>query len=114
MVKMKQDKKLYVLMLFCSTMLGAAGQILFKLGVSSGTSWLFVFLVTGLISYLVSTVIYFYVLSKTHLSWAYGFTGLSYIFASAIAFLFLGEQVPALRWTGILIIAVGTALVGSS
>ena len=63
---------------------------------------------------MISTVIYFYVLGRTHLSWAYGFTGLSYIFASAIAFLFLGELVPGLRWLGIAIIAIGTALVGSS
>ncbi|MDE1855459.1 MAG: hypothetical protein KGH57_04045 [Candidatus Micrarchaeota archaeon] len=109
-----QGKMVFVLLLLTSTLLGAAGQLFFKIGVTSGFSGLVEFVALGLVAYGVSTVIYFYVLSRTHLSWAYGFTGLSYIFASVIAYLFLGELIPALRWEGILIITLGTVLIGLS
>jgi drug/metabolite transporter (DMT)-like permease len=111
---LRKSKKIYTGILLVSTMLGAFGQILFKIGVMSGILQLFIYIIIGIACYLLSTVLYFYVLSRTHLSWAYSFTGLSYIFASLIAFLFLGEQVPMLRWLGILVIAIGTALIGVS
>ncbi len=111
---MQHDKKSHAGLLLVSTMLGAAGQLLFKIGVGSNTLGLITFVAIGGLAYVFSTVIYFYVLSRRHLSWAYGFTGLSYIFASVIAFLFLGEQVPLLRWAGILIIAAGTVFIGLS
>ena len=109
-----QGKKVFVMLLITSTLLGAFGQIFFKIGVTSSTGGLIEFVSLGILSYLTSTVLYFYVLSRTHLSWAYGFTGLSYIFASLIAYLFLDEVVPPLRWYGILIISLGTALIGLS
>jgi uncharacterized membrane protein len=111
---MRDSKKMYVVILLISTLLGAFGQVLFKEGVVSGFEMLALYLFLGLVSYGISTILYFYVISRTHLSWAYGFVGLSYIFASAIAFVFLSEQVPVLRWVGILVIAVGTVLVGAS
>jgi drug/metabolite transporter (DMT)-like permease len=111
---LRESKKIYAGILLVSTLLGAFGQILFKIGVMSSAFQLLIYIMVGIASYLISTVLYFYVLSRTHLSWAYSFTGLSYIFASLIAFLFLGENVPALRWLGILVIAVGTALIGVS
>ncbi len=99
-----------VAILLVSTLLGSAGQLLFKLGLSSST----VFLLLGILVYGISTLIYLYILGRTHLSWTYGITGLSYIFASVLAMIFLGERISALRWLGIGIIAIGTALVGIS
>ncbi|MGC8676000.1 MAG: hypothetical protein ACP5T3_00590 [Candidatus Micrarchaeia archaeon] len=112
---MNESKKTYSLILLLSTFLGALGQVFFKIGVMSAARLLLlVYIFIGIIFYLVSTVVYFYVLSRTHLSWTYGFTGLSYIFASLMAFAFLGEQVPLLRWLGIATIAIGTFLIGIS
>ena len=112
---MKQNKKTFIAMLSTSTFLGAVGQIFFKLGVTNGALPLIIaFLFIGLFAYFVSSLIYIYVLTRTQLSWAYGFGGLAYVFASLIAFLFLGEQVPILRWAGIAAIAIGTALIGLS
>ena len=115
---MKQGKKLFVLMLLLSTLLGGMGQIFFKASVLnkpfSITLEFAAFVAAGVIFYLVSTAIYWYVLSRTHLSWAYGFTGLSYIFASVLAFFLLAESIPIIRWAGIVIITIGTLLVGSS
>ncbi len=111
---MQHDKRTHAGLLLISTTLGAAGQLLFKIGVGSAFGKLVVFLGAGVAAYLLSTVIYLYVLGRRHLSWAYGFSGLSYIFASLAAFLFLGESVPFLRWVGIVVIAIGTALIGVS
>ena len=108
-----KDKYEFALILLGSTFLGALGQVFFKMGVMQ-SGMLYTYVAIGLVFYLASTVVYFYVLSRTHLSWSYGFTGLSYIFASFIAFAFLGEHVPILRWLGIIVIAIGTALIGVS
>lgn len=51
---------------------------------------------------------------SVHLSWAYSMGGLSYIFAVLLAHLALGESVPFLRWVGVLVIAVGVAMIGLS
>ena len=94
-------------------MLGAAGQFFFKyafLNKPLFAEWLSL----GIATYIVSTVIYFYVLSRVHLSFAYSMGGLSYIFAVALAVLILKETVPALRWAGVITIAIGVVLVGLS
>jgi len=111
---MKQDKRIYAGMLLVSTLLGAAGQISFKTGVTSDLQGLVAGVALGLLAYFTSTIIYFYVLSRTHLSWAYGFGGLAYVFTSLIAFFVLNETVPVLRWAGIGIVAIGTLLIGTS
>lgn len=111
---MKKGKTGYALMLLASTAIGAVGQVLFKIAVVNAGAALAEYLLLGLTVYAMSTVIYFYVLSRSHLSWAYGFTGLSYVFASFIAFAFLSESVSPLRWAGIAVITLGTILIGLS
>jgi uncharacterized membrane protein len=107
----KNKAKLVMMMLF-SALLGSGGQLFFKLAFSPGP--FAILLAIGVALYLSSTVIYFYVLGRSHLSWTYGFTGLSYIFASLLASLVLGESIGILRWTGIGLIAIGTAMIGTS
>ena len=111
----KENKLLFAGILVFTTFLGAVGQLLFKIGVGSQTPIMLVFYVLlGLISYAISTLFYLYTLSRTHLSWAYGFGGLSYLFTTILAFLVLNEQVPVLRWVGVFVIFVGVALIGIS
>lgn len=98
--------------LVVSTFLGAVGQLLFKY--SFGKPLFAELLASGLLVYAVSTVIYFYVLSRVHLSWAYGMGGLSYIFATIFAYFFLMEDIPPLRWLGVIVIVIGAALIGFS
>ncbi|MDE1824925.1 MAG: hypothetical protein KGH61_00335 [Candidatus Micrarchaeota archaeon] len=110
-----QNKTLFVAILIVSTFLGAVGQLLFKVGVNSqATVLLLAFVIAGFMVYIISTVLYLYTLSRTHLSWAYGFGGLSYIFTSILAYFVLGEAIPALRWIGVLVIVAGVALIGLS
>jgi uncharacterized membrane protein len=99
--------------LVVSTLLGAVGQLLFKYSFIN-KPFFAELLLSGLIVYGVSTVIYFYVLSRVHLSWAYGMGGLSYIFATIFAYFFLAENIPPLRWFGVIVIVIGAALIGFS
>jgi drug/metabolite transporter (DMT)-like permease len=110
----RESKMFFALILVFSTLLGGAGQLLFKAGLESAGLYIAVYLFFGLILYGISTLAYFYTLSRRSLSWAYSFGGLSYIFASVFAYAFLAEPVSPLRWIGILVIAIGTAVIGLS
>ena len=105
-----------VMLLLVSTFTAAVGQLLFKLGLNNTTSpALFVSgILIGLGAYAASTVFYFVVLSRVHLSWAYGIGGLSYIFATLFAAFILLENIPPLRWVGVAVIFVGVILIGLS
>ncbi len=92
-----------IILLLISTFLGAVGQFFFKFSLSNKLIFAFVF---GLIIYGVSSLIYFYVISKAHISWAYGMGGFSYIFAVILASTFI-EKIPLLRWIGVIIITSG-------
>ncbi len=110
---MRESKIKNLSVLLVSTFLGAAGQFMFKysfLGV--GLAHLVIYLAFGLLLYGLSTVFYFYVLSRAHLTWVYGVGGLSYIFAVILANFI--EAVPPLRWIGVIVITVGVALIGFS
>lgn len=109
---MNSDKKRNLALLGGSTLLGAAGQLLFKYSFTS--SFLIGWLALGILAYGVATLAYFYVLSRVHLSWAYGIGGLSYIFATLLAYFVLAESVPPLRWVGVIVITIGVVLIGTS
>lgn len=68
----------------------------------------------GLILFGISAVFWLVVLSRVDLSLAYPFVGLSYVVIVALARFMFHEQVPALRWVGVTVIAVGIALIGLS
>jgi uncharacterized membrane protein len=95
-----------------SAVMGGVGQLLFKEAFLDGALGLT--LLGGLAIYAVSTAIYFYVLSRTHLSWANSLSGISYILAVILAATVLGEQVSLLRWAGVIVITLGVILVGLS
>ena len=68
----------------------------------------------GLLLFGISAVFWLVVLSRVDLSVAYPFVGLSYIVVVLFARLFLHEQVTALRWLGVVVVAVGIAIIGFS
>jgi multidrug transporter EmrE-like cation transporter len=68
----------------------------------------------GLTLFGISAVFWLVVLSRVDLSVAYPLVGLSYIVVVLFSKLFLQEQVTALRWLGVLVIALGITLVGLS
>jgi len=111
MVLLKTRKIENFAMLVVSTFLGGAGQLLFKYAFLNQVIYA---LVLGLLAYGVSTIIYLFVLSRVHLSWAYSLGGMSYVFAAIFAAAILTENVPILRWVGVGVIVVGVALIGIS
>lgn len=112
MEKRSPGKKLFICMMVLSAVFASLGQLAFKIGVGAGTSLLFI--VVGFIGYAISTLLYLYILSRTHLGWVYSMGGLSYVFTVILATLVLGEPANLLRWVGVLIIAVGAVFVGRS
>ena len=68
----------------------------------------------GLTLFGVSALFWLVVLSRVPLSVAYPFVGVSYILIVAFARFFLHEHVPTLRWIGVVVVALGIAIVGFS
>jgi len=68
----------------------------------------------GLALFGFSALFWLVVLSRVNLSIAYPVVGFSYIVVVAMSRWLFHEHVPALRWVGVAIIAIGIALVGIS
>lgn len=85
----------------------AAGETI-KRAVKEPRLWI------GLFLFGVSAIFWLVVLSRVPLSVAYPFVGVSYILIVAFSRLFLHEHVPTLRWVGVVIVALGIAIVGLS
>lgn len=66
----------------------------------------------GLALFGISALFWLVVISRVPLSLAYPFVGLSYIVVVALDKVVFGEDVPGLRWVGVLIVASGIALIG--
>ena len=68
----------------------------------------------GLVLFGVSAMFWLVVLSRVRLSVAYPLVGISYIIIVLLARFRLDEHVPALRWIGVSVIALGIAIIGFS
>lgn len=68
----------------------------------------------GLTLFGISALFWLVVLSQVPLSVAYPVVGLSYVIIVAFSRVVLHEHVPLLRWLGVVVVAVGIALVGLS
>jgi uncharacterized membrane protein len=53
-------------------------------------------------------------MSKSDISFLWPLTGLSFVFATFAAMLFLGETVSATRWVGVLLIVIGAGFISYS
>ena len=109
---MKESKKYIIMLITISTILGGIGQFMFKYAFKDNS--LALTIGAGLGIYAISTAIYFYVLSRVHLSWAYGLNGISYVVAVVLASTVLAEYVSPLRWLGVMIIVIGVVFVSMS
>ena len=68
----------------------------------------------GLALFGISALFWLVVLSRVRLSVAYPIVGISYILIVLLARFRLHEHVPALRWVGVSVIALGIAIIGFS
>jgi len=53
-------------------------------------------------------------MSKSDISFLWPLTGLSFVFATIAAMIFLGESVSLVRWAGVILIVIGAAFISYS
>lgn len=110
-------------------MLNAAAQIVLKQGMRTIGHFAFSlknlwpisvqaamnpFIMTGILCYAVSVVVWLMVLSRVEVSFAYPLLSIGYIVAALAGWSFFGESVGPDRWLGIFIICFGVYLVTRS
>jgi drug/metabolite transporter (DMT)-like permease len=109
-------------------MVGTAGQLLLKVGMNRagdlnraslsdpinliqrvfGNPWILI----AIPLYGAGFLLWLVVLSKLNLSYAYSFLALAYVLVPLFSWWLFGDQIPMLRWVGILVICLGLILVG--
>jgi uncharacterized membrane protein len=121
-LKEKQMKPVWFL--FISVVSATLGQIFFKKGVfmtgeitlkGSLIGELFrlvlnPYVFSGLVLYVISTIVWLIALSKTNLSFVFPFTALIFVLVMLSARIIFLEPIPALRYLGILLICIGFLL----
>ncbi|MEQ1509278.1 MAG: hypothetical protein ABL909_02605 [Sphingopyxis sp.] len=118
--------RLLSLILF-SVSLSAVAQLLLKVGVGRadtgdaaplatrlGEMLFSPFVLLGLATYAVGTLVWLFVLAKAPLSVAYPFVGAGFVLTALMGALVLGEQLTVLRLTGVALITIGCTLVARS
>lgn len=118
-----------MILLFGSIFLAVTGQLLLKKGMlkvgvfSFQMSDIFpyflnvlsnLYVLFGLVSYVVSAFVWLVVLSLVPLSFAYPIVSTGYILVALFSWLFLGESIPLIRWVGIFVIYLGVFLISRS
>lgn len=111
--------KIILLILF-NVILLTAGQVLWKKGldqaggISAENLLGIIFsplILTGLALYVLATIVWFYVLSRADLSYAYPLQSLAYVLGVIAAWLIFKEVIPPTRWLGVFIIIIGVGVV---
>ncbi|MDD1651931.1 MAG: EamA family transporter [Methanomicrobiales archaeon] len=87
--------------------LGSAGEVLSNLVRMAGSP----LILAGFLCYGVAAVLWIYALSRLDLSFAYPMYALMYAIIPLAAYFILKEQIPTGRWVGILLIILGVYIV---
>jgi drug/metabolite transporter (DMT)-like permease len=111
-----------LLLVLVSVAMGAAGQLLLKVGALTPVRTagdLAINLIrpatlAGLMLYVVSSLLWMTVLSRSQLSYAYPLLSLNYVLVILISASILHEPVSVHRWLGILVIMAGFLLSATS
>lgn len=122
--------KIILSLVLLSVILNVIGQILFKAGMNQIGNFSFSFtnlcpigfklltnlaLMSGLFIYVISTAVWFLVLSRSDVSFAYPLLSIGYIFNSIAAYYFLHEHAfSPMRFIGTLTIMLGVILICKS
>jgi drug/metabolite transporter (DMT)-like permease len=118
-----------IIIILIPTIAGVIGQLMLKIGMTQmGTLELSIaalptialkimtspMIIVGLAIYLGGVFFWLIGLNRLDLSFLYPFASLSYVLITIAAWAFLNEQVPGMRWLGLVVICIGVALVARS
>lgn len=106
----------YVLVIL-GALFAATGQIFFKLGATGAAAvmdYVNVRIVTGLVLYGASTVLWIVALSKLPLSRVYPFTVLTFVIVYTASFVVLGEKLTGPVLIGALLVLAGLIVITTS
>lgn len=108
------------ILVIASVILAATGQTLIKLGLTGHEPWiatvfqwplqLSLGVATGLFVYGMGTILWFAAVSARSISYLYPLAATNYILMGLIGHFLLHEGMGLMRWTGILVMAFGIAL----
>jgi multidrug transporter EmrE-like cation transporter len=114
------ENNAYALLLM-AILVGVAGQLLLKLGMTRQPGFRFVEtldlfhnwpVAMGFGCYGISTVLYFQVLAKLELSLAYPTVSIGYVLVIVMSRVLFKEAVSPMRWMAVMMICVGVVFVG--
>lgn len=113
-----KSSTLAIILVFFTTALTSAGQVLYKYGTNSlPTSPVLIdylfnpLLLSGLAVYFIGAVILIIALKWGELSVLYPIIATSYIWVSLMSIYFFGETMNTLKWLGVFVIIIGVALI---
>jgi drug/metabolite transporter (DMT)-like permease len=107
-------ERFVVFLLSLSAFTAACGQLLLKFGAQGRNdliSFFNPFVVVGLVLYLVSTLIWIYVLSFEKLTNVYAFTALTFVLVYLGGVMLLGEKISVAAGAGVVAILLGLYLI---
>ncbi len=110
-MKIYNTKIILVGSLVIAGLVDAFAQLSFKIGVGSS---LFFLIIVGVLLYLMATIIYLSVLSRSNLSWAYPFVALNYFLVTVLSIVFLHEQGTIITWLSLAGIIAGVSLIAKT
>jgi len=103
--------------LIAGAVLGAIGQVLFKLGASGRvnlSSFVNAQIVTGFIFYGIGAGLWIWALSKESLAVVYPFTVLTFVLVYLASIILLGEHPSPVGWIGVGLVLVGLFLISQA
>lgn len=110
-------KNIAVLITIFATFLGGVASLLLKLGSANFRFNIIGILknfklILGFLLYGIASIIFIIALKYAELSLLYPIVSLSYVWACLLSMKFLNEKMNGIKWTGVLIIVIGVALIG--
>tara|TARA_Y100000031_G_C8122985_1_gene339142 strand:- start:252 stop:623 length:372 start_codon:yes stop_codon:yes gene_type:complete len=113
-IRYNTTKGAIVLALLC-TLFTAVGQLFYKLGSEKITDFLSffnLFILIGLFSYFLGSILYILALKKGELTVILPLLALNYVWVALLSIIFLGEIINLLRWLGIFSVIIGVIIIG--
>ncbi|PRR70677.1 EamA family transporter [Neomoorella humiferrea] len=108
-------------LILLNVVLLVSGQVFWKLGLDrlgglSVQNWTGVFISpfiwSGIVLYVLATVVWFIVLSRANLSVAYPMQSIAYVFGMLAGLFIFQESITPLAWLGMVLVMTGVTLIG--